>query len=976
MKGFHAFRFSRVLASRFGTCSLLAVLIALSSTLATYGQEGQTFKCPEKSYTFVGTPEQTLCEQYPNFSCATQIGVGTPYSKSSLLGSSVSGNVCVVGDFEVDSPFSFLNAVVKISPNVTISVKPSVNGYDSGSSLVINGSKMFACTGLWKGITLGHLTFLSTSNYSKIEDAEKAIYASGLCALNIQQTTFNRNRIGIELDTPYPNNSVPGPLVWIFTGNRFTCDAPLNGTTDEITEAGVKLKNSYLYTFQSGLNRFTDLKYGIYAEGGFSHIGANGLFMQRIKKNGIYMEQGSINLTDSRFFACEEKGINIETAKLVNVKNTRLTMAVNPVNDPSAFRTGIYINKFALNADVQFNGINFGADMTGTTNKVIGIHLKGGNVGSGTKIRIGGSSNFSIRAKESKGIYLDGIFPATSTTEIWGNNFTISTISGDQSRPKGIHADGGDKNNLSIKWNTFTSYSNANIPTWATGIELRGNTAGVNNEVRVNTFSDANEALLQYIISSNFQNTFYCSNIFSGFGGLDFEFWGTCTGTTITGNTITGTGYGIVIRPNALIGQQKHQGNTWFEIATPSFIYGPVYHAWSEGNPLFNKFTVHTDQSTCPLDPTCHMPYHPERIEPDLIDEFFKKDPDGTPSEGCNDEFTGGDTDELDRRVAQGTFAPPSNDPAMGWVLQRYLYQKFKVTPSLTSEHTSFPAFLTGKENTTVGKFYDVGVAIENALKAGANVDAPSVQALSDIRGLLESMAAGDVAIEQQGLTAALKAQKEGLILQIHSRYWDYNSLRTLHEAQVVVNLQTAYNQNQAIATTLAYETNEKTVNQIHLISLMQQAGELTEAQVTALQSIAQQDIKQGGPAVPTALGMLPECVGLDIQYEYLAMPNPRDLEYARMAEERKGNEAIRTASGISVSPNPASASFSVRNPNGKIGTLTLFDISGRTWLQQLFAGQEIRIDLKIDTPPGAYLLRFVMQDGTTSFEKLIIQPN
>jgi hypothetical protein len=515
--------FSRV----FGRFLLLIVFIAFSGLVPALGQGSEIFKCPENTYTFTGFPEQTLCEQYPNFSCEIQIGAGTQYPKSSLLGASLGGNVCIIGDFEVDVPFSFIDAVVKINPGVTIAVKPSPNGYDPGSSLGIDNSKLFACNGLWKGITLGFLSSISTYNNTRIEDAEKAISTFTLCALSIQQTTFNRNRIGIELVTQYPSIWVPGPLVWVFADNRFTCDAPLNGTTNEITEAGVKLKNPYLYTFQTSLNRFSDLKYGIYSEGDFSHIGASRLYMQRIKKDGIYMKEGSLNLDNSWFYDCEGTGINIGTAKLVNVGNAQFTMSTIP---SEAYRTGIYINKFALNADVQIRDIKFSADMEGTTNKVRGIHLKGGNVGEGTKIQIKGnsvtgSSVFLFRAKDSQGIYLDGDFPSSSTTEIWGNNFRISTTTGDQSRPQGILADNGDKNNLSIKWNTFTSFSNANIPQWATGVELRNNTSGGENEVRVNSFSDANDNLLQYIIARNFQNTFYCSNTFSGFGGWDFEFW-------------------------------------------------------------------------------------------------------------------------------------------------------------------------------------------------------------------------------------------------------------------------------------------------------------------------------------------------------------------------------------------------------------------------------------------------------------------
>lgn len=968
MNSFLSFRFLQKPITSFKFPHLLAFLPAFSNIFPTSGQGTEIFKCPENEYTFTGTPEQTLCEEYPNFNCGTQIGTGTAFPKSSLYGSSITGNVCIVGNFEVDAPFIFQNSVVKINPGVTITVKYNPD-LQPVNTLGIDNSKLFACNGLWKGITLGFLSSIYTYNNSKIEDAESAIYTSGLSALFIQSTTFNRNRVGIELVNLYPSVWNSGPLVHVFTNNRFTCTAPLNGTANEITEAGVKLKNSYLFTFQSNLNRFSDLKYGIYAEGDFTHIGASRLYMQQIKKDGIYMKEGSLNLTNSWFYTCEEKGINIEMAKLVNVKNTDLTISEAPSNNSNLYRTGIYINKFALNADVQLNGIGFGANMEGTTNKVRGIHLKGGNVGAGTKIHIGTNSTFSFRARDSQGIYLDGIFPANSTTEIWGNHFKVSTVSGDESRPQGILAENGDKNNLSIKWNTFTAYTNTGLSQWGTGLELK-NSMGNNNEVKVNGFSDDTDNLLQYTIVYAFQNTFFCSNNTSGFGGWSYEFKGICTGTIFEGNTITGTGYGLVIRPNSFIGEQQHKGNKWFNIVFPGGGYSSVYHAWCAGNPLFSKFTVHTPQSTCLSNPSCFNEYHPQKINPDLMDEFFGQQS-GTPSEGCIDELTGPVTDELDRTISQGLFTSPPDDPAMGWVLQRYLYHKFKNNPGLVSEHTSFPTYMSSQASTSVGKFYEVNLAIQEALQAETNIDTQSEQALADIAALMGSMTDIAEAIEQEGPTEALLQSKKNLIIQIHGLHWAYDSLRTVYEAQSVANLQDAYDLNQAVYATQNYEVNEKAVNQLHLLSLMQQGGELTEDQVAALQAIAQQDPKQGGTAVYTAMGLLQDCAKPEIEPQY----SVSQQEYAVLVEDRNSDFIDTGATKtLSVSPNPASSDFTVRNPRGNGGILTLTDITGKIRVQQLISGQEARINIDPGIPSGVYLLKLAMEDGASFLEKLVIQ--
>jgi Secretion system C-terminal sorting domain len=142
------------------------------------------------------------------------------------------------------------------------------------------------------------------------------------------------------------------------------------------------------------------------------------------------------------------------------------------------------------------------------------------------------------------------------------------------------------------------------------------------------------------------------------------------------------------------------------------------------------------------------------------------------------------------------------------------------------------------------------------------------------------------------------------------------------------------------------------------------------------LQAIAQQDPKQGGPAVNAALVMLQDCVKPETPHEYRIVSDPEGLKYAQVMQERNASPLFREASSISVSPNPTNASFSIRNPNGSSGTLTVLDISGRAWLQQKFSGQEVRVDFKAGTPSGVYLLRFDMEDGTSLFKKLIVQFN
>jgi hypothetical protein len=182
---------------------------------------------------------------------------------------------------------------------------------------------------------------------------------------------------------------------------------------------------------------------------------------------------------------------------------------------------------------------------------------------------------------------------------------------------------------------------------------------------------------------------------------------------------------------------------------------------------------------------------------------------------------------------------------------------------------------------------------------------------------------------------------------------------------------------NQAVSVTQDYEVNEKAVNQIHLLSLMQQGGELTENQVNALQSIAQQDPKQGGPAVHTALGLLQDCAKPEIEPQYMAVKPGTYSEHVQIAEDRESDAlALAGESKTSIFPNPTSSSFIVRNPRGNPGILTLTDITGKIWMKQAFSGQEATFEISSGTPSGAYFLKMTMGDGTSAIEKIIIQSN
>ena len=542
----------------------------------------------------------------------------------------------------------------------------------------------------------------------------------------------------------------------------------------------------------------------------------------------------------------------------------------------------------------------------------------------------------------------------------------------------------GIANNLSIKSNEFTGFSLPYSPFFITkdrGISLGTNTTGTNNEISANNFNDETLTLHDAIYANGFQNMRYCSNTLSGSreNAHGFNFKGTCTGTDLTGNIMTFgdassafSSTALLIQGNTQIGVQLNKGNEWHNLLGSE----PFRHAECLAFPADNKFLVHTQQSTCAneSDPTCFFKYHPRKVDPDNSDEFFKLDPMGSPAGGCNDHP---ETDELDRKIAQGLYVSPIDDPAMGWVLERYLYQKFKANPALINDHTSFPLFMLNKESGTVGKFYEIQQAIKTGIQPSEGINTQTQLILTNLDSLTKDIQELDEQIETAVSSSELTLlylAKKGLMAQINDLNAVLDSLRTVYRHQAAINLQSAYSLNQSVSATHLYELNEKTVTHIYLLSLMQQGGELTESQVNTLLAISQQDPKMAGPAVHTALGMLPECAKLEGPQAYVASGEGY-LEGFSKSSERNLALTNRANGQLLIFPNPTTSTFMLKGPWNGPGNLYISDLQGRMVLSQTFTGAEVITELAPNTPSGVYLVKIAMSDGTTFVEKLIVHP-
>ncbi len=978
MKSF--FKNFRTAANRIGKPNLIATMFLLAGMCLALPAIGQTETdpCAPSEYPFIGAPEATLCDQHGNLICNVEVGSTTLITHSSQLGTTYTGNVCVKGTFYIDNNFKFINCVVKIDPGSTIIVLPPHSPIVS-RIFTIDNSKLFACSGMWNGIQLSNNTAISTKNNTVIEDAIAAIKADNIqfSVLLIEKTTFNRNQIGILL---VQDPSLPkAATIAIFNRNKFLCTSPLNGTTDQITFAGIKTAGvpfTLNPSTEAYHNLFQGLQYGIVPEGTNTTISGRFFRFRNLRRDGIKMDEGSLNLRQSFWHNCEEKGVNIALAHMVDIRESCL-MTINtdiPAIAYPNYRTGVYIGAFGLNSNVN---LNFGlqADLQGTTTPVNGIHLKGGNVGAGTRISIY-QSGFSIFAFGSSGVFLDGAFPAGCETHIFANRFNCSAPN--NGITNGLRSE-GEKNNLNIYSNTFDNFSGKGS---TYGIYLEFST-GTDNYIGDNVFDFAPGELLWL---NNFQNATICSNQASSLDySRGFEFWGTNTGTDFLNNKVYATGVAVDIFTNSLIGPQSHKGNEWHPVivSAPPFTitFRAAFHArcqtadWAG----FSKFTVHTNQSIWNDNSNTYdffSKYHPENIQPDLMDEFFGTQP-GTPSSGCSIQLNEPGGGELDKTIADGLLQVPAANPSMGWIARSYLYKKLKENPELVDTHAAYSTFISSNAGTNIGQFYEVNKKIADAFTASEVLDQQSREILDDMDGVLANLTLTDSLLENsqdENEIITLSATKSDYLEQLRTLQGQYNSVYTSYNTQVASLLQEASALNQQITPTDQLESNEKAVTGIWLQYVLNQGSSLTESQVAELKGIGQQCPETGGLAVNHALNLLPECEkdGLSI-----CVPEPvDDLEpLSSYAPDGQGLTAPPASSGTAwLYPNPSSSTFYVKLPEGESGEVWVSDLTGKTILARQMLEPGVRIEVDESLVPGVYWVRIRTDKGTFRTDKLIIQ--
>lgn len=923
-------------------------------------------------------PSTPLCQKSAGLLVQEFIGSNLNAGKSSAFGKGFTDKIIIVdGSFAIDRDFTFKNCEIMLLPGASIVVEQGLDPLQP-RVLKLDHARLSAsaCDQMWTGISLREYTRIETSNDTRIEDAETAIAASGCSQISLSYTTFNRNRTGISLK-PMAECL---PQFTRLQGVHFSCTSNLNNpVAGQVSYAGIITQNVPIVATSSvgAINvTFSNLHFGILDQSTgqtpLTVIG-RGFRFRHILESGISIIRGNLDLLDCDFTDCHARGIDVQTVHRLYVRNARFRydeMLPAPAN--STNRIGIFVQNFAMGAQMQVTKTGFISNNAQINNKITGIWLDGKSVGAGTDVQIDKCS-FDFTGQRFSGIHINGYFPPQSRVRINGNAFVMEAL-GNSAESNAINCVNGEKNNIQIFSNNPFDGKAGGGRAYC-GIYLAGS-SGSGNFVRNNTFPTDYSYVGEYwndnmgnaIFALDFENTDYCGNE-TGDCAVHFRMAGNDLGTQIYGNTMRGGSKPLLV--NGHIGMQ---GFSEPESAEPHLASG---NQWLRKFPFLSatawaECTVDCDLQpvivhTQPANVDAQTPsYYPNaKISPA---GWFRYDDKSTPKACGLSEFSGsGSGDNIYRSIADG--AELNAFPARLWQMERHLYKKLKEQPAFANQYAGFNPFLIEKSSGTVGKFYEVTKNIREALEPDNSLLIELGQFNDEYDRLSADLAALDessVADRATGTQPDLAGQRASLLLQLTGLDRKAIQVQQEYEKSAALKLREAGQINRSIQTASIFEKNEKLVNEILIQVLLTQNGVPTAAQLAQLRPIAAQCPAEGGQAVYSARGLLPVA-----EQDKYTEERPGCPAETRLVET--GEQDIPAGGDVKIFPNPASDYIILAVREADKARFRLYSTTGQLMLDHSVAQQESRISLSL-IPAGVYAYQVMLADGSIKTDKLVVQ--
>ncbi len=817
-------------------------------------------------------------------------------------------NMTFNGVLNITSDFTFLNCgVVSFAPGAKILVQ-------AGYSLTIDNCDFTAsnsCCKMWKGIELQPGARIVVRNNTYISQAEYAIIANNGSVYKIKDSHFRNNYISLQVGTGASTTNTNSNL---FNTDFYSDPHSCGGTTynnflpkydgqtlnpGSLPLAGIKADNVTFMKFGAstpvagGDVRFNNLSNGVISNNSNVYI-QNSTFKNIPGGAGVLANGGLLSLhgmggdyvnSENTFENCHW-GVNARSCEL----------AVHSSKSSDDLSTAVYYSDCGtVNiTDNAFSASYYGIHGYHNPNSTVAIeknkiHMSGTPIGSAC-IRLDEFGLDPVVRVADNDLYLNssryGILIYSVHNAMISENYIQMNNAYNISGIRSYYSSGN-----TIQCNTVNAMQR--YPSGQSGISM---SLSPENKVACNWMNNQHEGI---------------------------RISGACSPMDLQGNVFNDHNFGLSLTYNGLMGVQENKGNLWNGTYTS---YGAYLSGLNSNSAMANQVLFY-DPSSTGTPPTTNN---------DILNYGWFQD------NGNSEEFScvaydcqpfvpvGDDPRVEDEIIAEeddiGTeYVEPSN-----YFADRFLFERLMADPSLMQNNPILQAFYDQKIYGTIGRFTEMGLAIEDAVKWETVYETVYSLNESMIKAAADSLSIIDSLLER-GYTGQTNA--ESLNQTIKDLMASNDVIRETIAQMKEFRIANSLDDNSEIPVSDLYDENESTVNQIYLETVASGHYELSGSQILQLFAVAEQCPFSGGPSVykarslynltdPTAdwdddaicilNGIQPRKRKLEIQYTIF--PNPTtgivSMKYS-LSDGEKGLLNIYNVLGVLLSS-------SVLNSEGK----------------------------------------------------------